>query len=537
MDLNEALKRIQELENDNLLLSDKIMKVEEEKDALNKKISKLEKEKLEYKNKFEELLSKVIALIEKVKMNKQRMFGVKSEKEKQVLNEAEATSTPKKEKNVISKRGRKPKVSVLEKFLDSIIEFKTVDITCNEYKELLKQDGYVKIGENSCHKIEYIPGHFVFTCYVVSQIKDVTNDVILPNKEMDPFPNSYLTPSFASEILIDKYLLGIPLYRMEQYWNKKGLPISRMNLANYVIDTAFELYPLYEAIKSHLLKTQYKILHADETTLRVLDVKNKDGNDNRKKSYMWVYATSKLDYPMIIYDFSINRSGQNPKEFLKDYQGYLEVDGYSGYNNIDNVEVCCCWAHARREYSDYLNTLPQGETRNNSYAAKLLKMINHIFDLDRIALSCSKDMEDYLKKRKENVKPVVDEYFNDIETNINGVMGKLKQAMQYSINLKDKLCLFLTNARIPLTNNLAERAIKPFVMCRKNFLFSKSVSGAEASAVIMSVIQTAKENGIEIQSYLNYVLSNMYKDKQSNIDNYLPWSETIQNKFSVIKKE
>lgn len=324
---------------------------------------------------------------------------------------------------------------------------------------------------------------------------------------------------------------------MEQYWNKQGVPISRMNLANYVIDAAFELYPLYEAIKSHLLKTQYKILHADETTLRVLDVKNKDEKDNRKKSYMWVYSSSKLDFPMIIYDFSINRSGQNPKEFLKDYKGYLEVDGYSGYNNIDNVEVCCCWAHARRQYSDYLNTLPQGETRNNSYAAKLLKTINSIFHLDIVALESSKNKEEYHKHRIEMVKPVVDAYFIDIEKNVYGAMGKLRKAMQYSINQKDELCLFLTNPRIPLTNNLTERAIKPFVMCRRNFLFSKSMSGAEASAVVMSVIQTAKENGIELKGYLDYLFNNMYKDKQANIDNYLPWSDDMQNRFSVIKNK
>lgn len=224
---------------------------------------------------------------------------------------------------------------------------------------------------------------------------------------------------------------------------------------------------------------------------------------------MWVYASSKLDYPMIIYDFSINRSGQNPKEFLKDYKGYLEVDGYGGYNNIDNVEVCCCWAHARRQYSDYLNTLPQGETRNNSHDAELLRTIDKIFHLDNAALTSSKNMEEYLKYRIENVKPVVDAYFIDIEKNVDGTMGKLRKAMQYSINQKEELCMFLTNPRIPLTNNLAERAIKPFVMCRKNFLFSKSVSGAEASAVVMSVLQTAKENGVELRSYFEYLFNNM----------------------------
>lgn len=521
MNLADALKRIEQLEKENALL--------------NSKLSASEKKRLEYKNKLETMVSLLYKLNEQVKLNKQRMFGVKSEKEKQVLNEAEASSSKSKEKDVITKKGRKPRVSPLEKFLDSIIEFKTVDVTNEEYKELVKQDGYIKIGENCRHKIEFVPAHFIFTCYKMDQIKDVKNDTILPNNNDDPFPNSYLTPSFASEILINKYSLGIPLYRMQKHWNEQGFLISRMNLGNYVIDSAYELYPLYEAIKTHLLKTKYKILHADETTLRVLDVKGKDEKEDRKKSYMWVYASSKLDNPMIIYDFSINRSGKNPKEFLKDFKGYLEVDGYGGYNNIDNVTVCCCWAHARRQYSDYLNTLPQGEARDKSYASTLLKMIDKIFHLDNVGLASSKDMEEYLAYRKEKIKPLVDNYFLSIEKEVDGAMGKLRKAMQYSINQKEELCMFLTNSRIPLTNNLAERAIKPFVMCRKNFLFSKSVTGAEASAVIMSVLQTAKENGIELRSYLEYLLANMYKDKQANIDNYLPWSDDMQKRFSVFK--
>lgn len=528
MDLEEALKEIDKLKKQLAISDEKIH-------YLDKKLSKETKEKLLYKSKYEELLANALASFEKVKIDKQKRFGVKSEKEKQVLNEAEANS-PKKS-DVITKRGRKPGVSPLEKYLDSIVTFKRINITSKEYQELLKKDGYIKISENSCHKLEYIPGHFEFIEYVVDQIKDLKNETILPSDISSPFPNSYLTPSLASEIIINKYLLGIPLDRMEKYWNKQGVPISKMNLANYVIDASYELYPLYESIKSNLLKTKYKILHADETSLRVLDAyKLENKEKKRKKSYIWLYATSKLDYPMLIYDFSINRSAKNPKQFLKEYKGLLEVDGYGAYDDIENVKVCCCWAHARRQYTDLISSLSDKE-KENSYAVTLLKKIDNIFHLDKLGLEQTNDMEEYLSYRKEKIKPFVDEYFETIEKEVDGSIGKLRKAMQYSINQKEALKMFLTDAKIPLTNNLAERAIKPFVMSRRNFLFSKSISGAEASAVIMSIVQTAKENGLEVQAYLQYLFENMFKDKQSKIENYLPWSEDMQKRFSVIKNK
>ena len=157
MDLEEALKEIDKLKKQLAISDEKIH-------YLDKKLSKETKEKLLYKSKYEELLANALASFEKVKIDKQKRFGVKSEKEKQVLNEAEANS-PKKS-DVITKRGRKPGVSPLEKYLDSIVTFKRINITSKEYQELLKKDGYIKISENSCHKLEYIPGHFEFIEYV-----------------------------------------------------------------------------------------------------------------------------------------------------------------------------------------------------------------------------------------------------------------------------------------------------------------------------------------------------------------------------------
>ena len=172
MNLEEALKEIERLKKAN-------EKLESDNLSLKSELSKEQKEKLEYKLKYEEMILKLQNAIEKERIKKHRLFGVKSEKEKQILNEAEKEAN--KESNVISKRGRKPGVSSLEKFLDSLVSFKTVNVTKEEYKKLLEQEGYIKIGENKCHKLEYVPGHFELVEYVYDQIKDVNNDMILPS--------------------------------------------------------------------------------------------------------------------------------------------------------------------------------------------------------------------------------------------------------------------------------------------------------------------------------------------------------------------
>lgn len=538
MNIDIDITKLSEKEKDEFLIAvlKYVKKVEKQVDDLKIALAKEIKKSLELENKYDEVMAKVQEAYEKEAIRRQKLFGVKSEKEKQVLNEAEKESNRKKEeKKVISNKGRKKGSSPIERFLKSIIEVKQVNVTPEEYQKLLEQEGYVEIGKNVCHKLEYVPGHFEMIEYVVSQVKDVKNDVILPTTRDDPFPNSYLTPSLASEILLNKYLFGIPLYRMEQNWNKQGIPLSRMNLANYVIDAAIELYPLYEAMKDSLINTKHKILHVDETTLIVLDV-NSGKDKKRSRSYIWLYATSILDYPILIYDFEEDRKGEHPKEFLKDYTGSLEVDGYEGYRKVENVQLCCCWSHARRHYTDLIETM-NDEQKKKSYAVKLLKQIDKIFYLDKKGLKESKTDEEYLKYRQTRIRPVVDKYYEMIEKNIDGTTGKLRTAMQYSLKLKVELTRFLDNIEIPLINNRAERGIKSYVMSRKNFLFAKSVAGAEASAVVMSVIQTAKENGLELRPYLTYLFENMYKDSQLNIDKYLPWNEEIQKKFSVFKSK
>ena len=299
-----------------------------------------------------------------------------------------------------------------------------------------------------------------------------------------------------------------------------------------MIQGARELYPLYEKLYEQLINTNVKVLHADETTLEVLKYKKKG---NRDKSYMWVYATTPYDNPIYIYDFEKTRSGENPKQFLKEYKGNLVVDGYDGYNNITNISLAGCWAHVKRKYSDIVKGL-SSKQRSSSLALSFIKIIDRLFALEE-KYKKFETVDEILKARQKESSPLVDEYFLKVKNKIDKCDGKLKEAMQYSLNQKDKLIRFLSNGHVPLSNNLAERAVKPFVICRKNFLFSNAHNGAYASAIIFSIIQTAKMNGLDPYMYLYQVFCKIWQIKQKDIDKLLPWSEEMQILQSLTNKK
>ena len=262
----EMLNRIAELES-------KVSNLENE-------LAISQKETLKYRLLWEEELKKHLAADEKIQIQKQELFGASSEKESAILNEAEALSSIK-EPKPISKRGRKTGLTLKERFLKS----KNVEYQ----KEIIKGPEFcpdcgeklIKVTENHQLKIAYIPGKFVIKEYIYEQMKCPKDEKIFSTETNNSFPGTMLTPEFASEILVNKYMLGIPLYRMEQYWNSQGIPITRQALADYCIKCAFELYPIYDRLKENLINCEHKIMHADETTIQVLDV-NADSNAKRK---------------------------------------------------------------------------------------------------------------------------------------------------------------------------------------------------------------------------------------------------------------
>lgn len=284
-----------------------------------------------------------------------------------------------------------------------------------------------------------------------------------------------------------------------------------------------------------LINNERKVIHADETTLKVINVGTKAKRD---KSYIWMYATSKFDNPIYIYEYRYSRAGKWPREFLRDYRGFLVVDDYPGYNHIPNVEIQKCFVHARRKFTDIY------KANKDPNILVIIDLADKIFKAERRFREQNLSADQiYQLRNEQNYLDLLDGYFSHLENthySPNSVTGK---AVNYSLKIKLELMTYLRNGNIPLDNNLAERGIKPFVNNKKNFLFSNSEKGADAPSILMSIIFTAKTNGLDTYKYLAYLMDEIYKlnlyssnlkpEQLEKMDYLLPWNDKIKSKFKV----
>ena len=511
MNLEEALKRIEELEN-------KVSDQEKEIDSILLKYEKVCKER-------DEAIKNLYELVEGRKIETARIWSKKSESHI-LINEAESsTSYSNVERTIKNKPGRKAGIKISESFLSSHVKKEIVIVPgpeycpeCGKATMLIGFDKTIKI-EMTPMEVKVIEYHYEKrVCHPCENIYQAEHSFNL---------GGYLTPSFIAAVIYNKYVLGIPLYRMESHFKEMGINISRQALSNYIIDAAGELEILYNRLKEHLIHPQAGVIHADETTLEVLELLK---NENRKNAYMWLYASTFYDQQVYIYDFENSRGSCYPKEFLKDYKGYLVVDGYDGYNNIDDVSLCGCWAHARRKFTDIIKGL-KDERKESSLSSKFIKLIDKLFILEEEYHNQCQTVDEIKQRRLKESKAILDEYFTLASSSLNSSDGALRKAINYSLEQKEKLSRFLEDGHIPLSNNLAERGIKPFVICRKNFLFSNTIQGAKASAIIFSIIQTARANGINIFNYLQRLFIKLPETPISQVDQFLPWNNDIFDEF------
>jgi pimeloyl-ACP methyl ester carboxylesterase len=308
--------------------------------------------------------------------------------------------------------------------------------------------------------------------------------------------------------------------------SRLGIELSRQTLANWMIQGSERwLRPLYERMHQHLLNQD--ILHADETTLQVL---REPGRPAQSTSYMWLYRSGRDGPAIILYDYQTTRASKHPRQFLSGFKGYLHVDGYAGYNGLPDINLVGCWAHARRKFDESLKALPAGQ-RNAPVAAKEgLEFCNQLFAIEREIHEATP--EERYKIRLERSRPIMDAFSVWLKYQGPRVLPKsaFGQAINYCRNQWDKLEAFLKDGRLELDNNRSERSIKPFVIGRKNFLFSNTPKGAKASATIYSIVESAKENGLNPYSYLQYLfekLPNVDIQDQDAVDELLPWSSAL----------
>lgn len=339
--------------------------------------------------------------------------------------------------------------------------------------------------------------------------------------------HSYATASSVAWTMYQKFVQSVPLYRQEKDWKQMGFPLSRGTLSNWIIKTSEEwLVPVVEKLREELLKDKY--LHADETPVQVLNEENKK---NTTKSYMWVYSTSvNADKGIRIFKYAPGRSGDNAKEFLNGFNGYLHTDGFSGYGKVKDIRHCLCWAHVRRYFTD---ALPKDmKSPEATLPATGIAYCNQLFDWERKFKDLSP--EDRKKQRLEKEKPVLEDFWLWAKITNEKVLPKsnIGKALQYALNHKDKLEIYLEDGNCVISNNIAENSIRPFTVGRKNWTFCGSPEGANASACVYSLVETAKANGLNPYKYLEYLLSRLpgsnIKTNPKVLDLMMPWDDLIQ---------
>ena len=341
------------------------------------------------------------------------------------------------------------------------------------------------------------------------------------------YPGSLASPSAMAHVMCQKYVNSQPLYRQEQEFARLGYPLSRQTMANWMMVGAEKwLLPVVAEMKRHLLRQD--ALHADETTLQVL---REPGKSAEATSYMWLYRTGRDAEPVVIYDYQRTRGGEHPRDFLAGFDGYLHVDGYAGYHKVKNVTLVGCWAHVRRKYDEALKTAPEARKNPHSVAAQGLAFCNQLFAIERKLQDVTP--EERYKARMEQSLPVLNDYETWLRQQRSRTMPKslLGQAIAYSLNQWEKLTAFLQDGRLELDNNRGERSIKPFVIGRKNWLFANTPRGAKASAAIYSVIETAKENGLNPFQYLVYLFEQLPQitrlQEPQILEAFMPWSPLL----------
>lgn len=514
----------------------------------------LEPEIIEYIERLEKLLEQQQLQIERLTellRNAQKMrFGQSSEKTRYILddsseqislfNEAEAAVNKNEPAPVIiEKHARKPKRTKEELAETLPVREVIIDIPEDERKCGICEGELRPIGKEFVRReIEIIPAQAYITetyrlNYVCVDCEKETDEAnIIKATVPEPVVKRGLaSPSSVAHVIYQKYVNAVPLNRQEKDWANQGVKISRATLANWIIYVCLAWFtPLYELMKARLL--EMPVIHADETVVQVL---KEDGKTPQSESRMWLYCSGNTgDPPVILYEYQPTRSGSHAKRFLSGFTGFLQTDGYAGYNSVVDITHCGCWSHLRRKFEE---ALPK-TAKKDGKAAEGLNFCNQLFELEREFKELS--YEERLKKRQELSKPVLDAYFAWLNT-VNPLQGsKLAQAITYSHNQKEPLSAFLLDGRIEISNNRAENAIRPFVVGRKNWLFSDTKRGAQASSVAYSIIETAKANGLNPYQYLLYLLTELptiiTNHRSEVLSHFLPWAAELPSCCRLAEK-
>lgn len=379
--------------------------------------------------------------------------------------------------------------------------------------------------------------HTVDVC--VGTDGDHQDEFMRGKRPKDLLRGSIVTPSLMASILNVKYVNSSALHRIEQEFERNGVNISRQTMSNWIVNCSNKYFsPFVERMKHELLKLP--VTQSDETPTQVI----RESEHPNSKCYMWVHRSGELykERPIVVYEYHKGRDHSIPLAFYKDYKGVLVTDGLKQYHLLEDklpdIINANCWAHARRDFSDAVKAMEKKnpEAVKQSIAYQALQKIGKFYTMDTELKDLSPDAR--LKVRQQEIKPLVEDFFAWVKEQLatTGVPPKSKTAdgLKYCINQEKYLKVFLDNADVPIDNSASERSIRTFCLGKKNWMFHNTANGANASAMIYSISETAKLNELRPYYYFKYILTEIPKhcDEKGNIDpadlDYLmPWSESL----------
>ncbi len=437
--------------------------------------------------------------------------------------------TPKKRKSKTTKAEQFKNVPIVEIEVDFDNDEDKICDYCNTPlqilgKELVREE--LRITPAKFERIQYVRKN-----YICPACKE--DDVPFIKKPVAPAPlmsHSFASASLVSYIMYQKYVNALPLYRQEKDFSALGAAISRATLATWVNTCSTEyLIKIYEQMHEELLKRE--VLMSDETPCQVL---KEEGKKPTSKSYMWVHRTGNDGLaPIIMYDYQSSRKGEHAVNFLKGFQGYHHCDGFSGYNKLKDVTRCACLAHIRRKF---VEAVPKQKKAEGVHAVAEygVAYCNKLFKLEDTFKELTPD--ERKQKRLEEEKPVLDAFLCWLNKQDPPKGSKLYQAVTYAKNQWVYMNNYLLDGRCSVSNNWTENSVRPYTLIRKNSLFHDTPKGATASAIICSIIETAKANNLNIQKYLEHLLLTIPDYEESaGMEELMPWSDAVQNQFKNLK--
>ena len=505
---------------------------------------------------LDSLKESIEALIEQVRIANQHRFGRHTETmasiEGQIsfFDEAEALydetiPEPDADEVLLSKK-KKPKVKGqreldLKDFPEDIIPAHSVSV--EKLDAFFGKGNWKRMPDETYKRLRHEPESWTVEVHTVEVYVGTDgehqDEFLRGDRPKDLLRNSIVTASLLSSIINVKYVNSSAIHRVEQEFERNGVNISRQTMSNWIIKcTDRYLTSLWERMKEELLKLP--VTQSDETPTQVIQ----DGKHPGSKSYMWVHRSGEFykECPIVLYEYQTGRGHGFPLEFYRDYKGVLVTDSLSQYHllekKLEGLKNANCWAHARRDFADAVKAMEKKDTNavRRSVAYQALSRIGQIYKLDEAL----KDLPaaQRLQERQENIRPLVEEYFawvkKQLEENAVPPKSKTADGLKYSVNQERYLKVFMEDGNVPIDNSASERAIKTFCLGKKNWMFHNTVNGAQASAVIYSISETAKLNNLRPYYYFKHLFTELPKlcDEEGHIateklDALLPWSKEL----------